>query len=112
MTQTKEIVLSKEENKAIETAITRKITSPEEMSEAVTILSTLNQTSDRLTEDKEKLTSLLLNKYLTESDIMGEEDYSYIKSVIGTVKDSIMKQKLYQMLTNRFAYQKKGKKNS
>ena len=56
MTTTKEIVLSTEETTAIEVATSRKITNAEEMTQAVSVLSTLNQTLDRLTEDKEKLT--------------------------------------------------------
>lgn len=54
-----EVVLTKEETKAISTAEAKDITSPEDMKEAVKILSQLNQTADRLKADKEKLTNPL-----------------------------------------------------
>ncbi len=61
---------------------------------------------------KEKLTSLLIHKFLTESDVFEDNDFGYIKGVIFTVKDSILRQNLYQILNDRFAYHSKLKRDS
>lgn len=59
------IILSKEETKAIEFAQATKIESADQMTNAVSTLSVLNQTLDRLTESKEKLTKPI-NELLKE----------------------------------------------
>jgi hypothetical protein len=56
MTQTKEITLTKEETQAIQLAEKLAITTSDQMVDATRNLSVLNQTLDRLTEDKELLT--------------------------------------------------------
>ena len=56
MTTTKEITLTKEETSAIQLAEKLAISTPEQMIDATRNLSILNQTLDRLTEDKELLT--------------------------------------------------------
>lgn len=56
MTTTKEITLTKEETVAIQLAEKLAINTPDQMVAATRNLSVLNQTLDRLTEDKELLT--------------------------------------------------------
>lgn len=56
MTTTKEITLTKEETVAIQLAEKLAINTPDQMVSATRNLSVLNQTLDRLTEDKELLT--------------------------------------------------------
>jgi hypothetical protein len=63
-------------------------------------------------KDKEKLTSKLLNKYLNESESVEYGDYGYLRSVIGTVRDSIIRERLFQILTDRVTYQNKVKRSS
>ncbi len=65
MTNTKEVTLTVKEQEAIKVAESKAIKTPEDMSAAVNVLSTLNQTLDRLTEDKEKLTKPI-NELLKE----------------------------------------------
>jgi hypothetical protein len=61
---------------------------------------------------REKLTSLLLSKYLDESNDIEENDFGYIKSVIFTLKDTASKNYLNQLLFDRFAYYGKTRKSS
>jgi len=63
-------------------------------------------------KDVEKLTSTLLNKFLNDSKSVEANDYGYLKSVIGTVRDSIIRDRLYQILSDRYTFHNKGKPDS
>lgn len=99
MTTTKEIILSKEETTAIEFALVRVIENKDQMEEATTILSTLNQTLDRLTTDKEKLTKPI-NELLKE--IRGR--YKPFEEKLETAIASVRRQMInYQTEQKRLA---------
>lgn len=77
--------------------------------EKITDINKLNETRKYLEyldeNDREKLTSTLISKYINESDIIGKSDYHYLKNVISTVKDNKIKNQLEKTLFSRFAYQ-------
>lgn len=54
--------------------------------------------------DREKLVSSLLNKYIIDSKDVNDNDYEYLKGVIETVRDTNIKEKLSQTLLEKYTY--------
>lgn len=62
-------------------------------------------------KEKEKLTSMLITKFLNDADKVQDSEYESIKTIILTFKDTQVKEKTSQQLYDRYAYNNK-KKNS
>lgn len=62
-------------------------------------------------KEKEKIVSLLITKFLNDADKVQDSEYSSIKSIILSFKDTKIREKTSQQLYDRYAYNSK-KKNS
>lgn len=95
--QTKEITIVKKINPVIEEVKNTKITSPETMTKAVSLLSTLNTFLDKLTEEKEKITKPM-NEALKEvrgrykpTELLLEEAIASLRSGMSTYQTQQLK---------------------
>lgn len=61
---------------------------------------------------KNKLVSVLLNKFVSEAESIQDNEYAYIRGIISSLQDSNKRELLYQSLFDRYAYVNKSKKES
>lgn len=61
---------------------------------------------------KNKLVSVLLNKFVSEAESIKDNEYAYVRGLISSLSDSNKRELLYQSLYDRYAYVNKTKKDS